>query len=95
MRTPAAGSRGPTAGPSSGYQAAVVPLRSRPGRPSPSAYKSCSVEFIADASAVLQGERIWFMEINTRLQVQAGQRSVGMLQPLTRDSPARPRSNRK
>src|SRR5213079_3211348 len=27
-----------------------------------------TVEFIADASAGLQGDRIWFMEMNTRLQ---------------------------
>ncbi|MCW5759627.1 MAG: acetyl/propionyl/methylcrotonyl-CoA carboxylase subunit alpha [Phenylobacterium sp.] len=29
-----------------------------------------TVEFIADASAGLKGERIWFMEMNTRLQVE-------------------------
>ncbi|WP_337187183.1 biotin carboxylase N-terminal domain-containing protein [Phenylobacterium sp.] len=29
-----------------------------------------TVEFIADASAGLRGDRIWFMEMNTRLQVE-------------------------
>ena len=29
-----------------------------------------TVEFIADASAGLKGDRIWFMEMNTRLQVE-------------------------
>jgi acetyl/propionyl-CoA carboxylase alpha subunit len=29
-----------------------------------------TIEFIADASAGLRGERIWFMEMNTRLQVE-------------------------
>jgi len=29
-----------------------------------------TIEFIADASAGLRGDRIWFMEMNTRLQVE-------------------------
>ena len=54
--------------------------RERPGRPSappPSAPPRPStivgagtVEFIADASDGLRADRIWFMEMNTRLQVE-------------------------
>jgi acetyl/propionyl-CoA carboxylase alpha subunit len=29
-----------------------------------------TIEFIADASDGLKGDRIWFMEMNTRLQVE-------------------------
>ena len=29
-----------------------------------------TIEFIADASAGLKADRIWFMEMNTRLQVE-------------------------
>lgn len=29
-----------------------------------------TIEFIADASEGLRGDRIWFMEMNTRLQVE-------------------------